>query len=124
FGAGPRVARGEGVLRPVFDAAAGGVDGLIAAAVRAAAALPAIRDGGKLATVRGFAGPSERGITIEPVRVTSYVHNHEALDRLGRLVADGRLTLRVGETFPPERAADAQKKLAAGRHRGRLVIVF
>ena len=96
----------------------------IDAAVLDAAALPAIRDGGKLATVRGFAGPSERGITIEPVRVTSYVHNGEALARLGRLVAEGRLTLRVAEKFPPERAADAQRKLAAGGTRGRLVIVF
>jgi NADPH:quinone reductase-like Zn-dependent oxidoreductase len=89
-----------------------------------AAALPAIRDGGKLATVRGFAGPSERAITIEPVRVMSYVHNHEALDRLGHLVAEGRLTLRVSETFPPERAADAQRRMAAGGTRGRLVISF
>ena len=97
---------------------------MIDAAVLDAAALPAIRDGGKLATVRGFAGPSERGITIEPVRVTSYLQNHDALDRLGQLVAKGRLTLRVAETFPPERAADAQSKLAAGGTRGRLLIVF
>ena len=58
------------------------------------------------------------------MRVTSYVHNHEALDRLGHLVAEGRLTLRVAETFPPERAADAQRKMSAGGIRGRLVIVF
>jgi NADPH:quinone reductase len=32
--------------------------------------------------------------------------------------------LRVSETFPPERAADAQRKMAAGGTRGRLVIVF
>jgi len=30
----------------------------------------------------------------------------------------------VAETFPPERVADAQRKLAAGGIRGRLVIVF
>ena len=52
------------------------------------------------------------------------MHNHEALDRLGHLVAEGRLTLRVAETFPPERVADAQRKMAAGGTRGRLVIVF
>ncbi len=94
------------------------------AAVLDAAVLPAIRDGGKLAMVRGFAGPSERRITIEPVWVSSYLQDHEALDRLGHLVAQGKLTLRVAETFPPERAADAQRKLAAGGIRGRLVIVF
>ena len=89
-----------------------------------ASVLPAIRDGGKLATGRGFTGPSEPAITIEPVRVTSYLHNHDALDRLGRLVAEGRLTLRVAETLPPEWAADAQRKLAPGGTRSRLVIVF
>jgi NADPH:quinone reductase-like Zn-dependent oxidoreductase len=124
FGAEKVVPRGDTAMRALRDAVPGGVDGLIDAAVLDGAVLPAIRDGGKLATVRGFAGPSERGIAIEPVRVTSYLENHEALDRLGRLVAAGRLTLRVGETFPPERAADAQRKLAAGGTRGRMVIVF
>src|SRR5262245_57874691 len=124
FGASIVVPRGDGAIRALYDAAPGGVDGLIDAAVLDAAALPAIRDGGRLATVRGFAGPSERGITIEPVRVMSYLQNQEALDHLGRLVAEGRLTLRVAETFPPERAAEAQRKMAAGGTRGRLVIVF
>src|SRR5262245_10020634 len=124
FGAKTFIPAGDGAIRAVYDAAPGGVDGLIDAAVLDGAALPAIRDGGKLATVRGFAGPSERGITIEPVRVLAYVENHDALDRLGRLVAEGRLTLRVAETFPPERAADAQRKLAAGGTRGRLLIAF
>jgi len=124
FGASTFVPSGEGAMRAVFAAAPGGVDGMIDAAVLDAAVLPAIRDGGKLATVRGFAGPSERGITIEPVRVASYLQNQDALDRLRRLVDDGRLTLRVSESFPPERAADAQRKLAAGGTRGRLVIVF
>src|SRR5262250_940978 len=124
FGAQTVVPRGEAAIRGLQDAAPGGVDGLIDAAVLDAAVLPAIREGGKLATVRGFAGPSERGIVIEPVRVTSYLENHEALERLGRLVAERRLTLRVAETFPPERAADAQRKMDAGGTRGRLLIVF
>jgi NADPH:quinone reductase len=124
MGAKTFVPSGDGAIRAIYDAAPGGVDGLIDAAVLDAAALPAIRDGGRLATVRGFAGPSERGITIEPVRVMSYLQNQEALEGLGRLVAEGRLTLRVAETFPPEQAAEAQRKMAAGGTRGRLVIVF
>src|SRR5215510_9175604 len=119
FGAQTVVPRGDAAIRGLHDAAPGGVDGLIDAAV-----LPAIRDRGKLATGRGFAGPPERGITIEPVRVMSYLHNHEALERLGRLVAEKRLTLRVAETFSPEQAAEAQRKMAAGGTRGRLLIVF
>jgi NADPH:quinone reductase-like Zn-dependent oxidoreductase len=124
FGAQTVVLRGEAAMRGLHDAAPGGVDGLIDAAVLDATVLPAIRDGGKLATVRGFAGPSERSITIEPVRVTSYLHNHEALEQLARLVAEKRLTLRVAETFRPEQAAEAQRKMAAGGTRGRLLIVF
>jgi NADPH:quinone reductase-like Zn-dependent oxidoreductase len=124
LGAERVVPRGEAAMRGLRDASGGGVDGLIDAAVLDAAVLPAIRDGGKLATVRGFARPSERGITIEPVRVGSYLTNQEALARLGRLVTERRLTLRVAETFPPERAADAQRKLSAGGIRGRLLIAF
>jgi NADPH:quinone reductase-like Zn-dependent oxidoreductase len=124
LGAATFVPGGPNAMREVYETAPGGVDGMIDAAVLDAAVLPAIRDGGRLATVRGFAGPSERGIVIEPVRVTSYVHNGAALERLGRLVADKRLTLRVAETFPPERAVDAQRRMAAGGTRGRLVIVF
>ena len=124
FGAEKVVPRGEAAIQGLYDAASGGVDGLIDAAVLDAAVLPAIRDGGKLATVRGFAGPSERSITIEPVRVAAYLKNQEALDRLGRLVAEKRLTLRVAQTYPPERASDAQRTLAAGGSRGRQVIVF
>src|SRR5262249_57931237 len=124
FGAEKVIPRSDTAIRDLRDAVPGGLDGLIDAAVLDAAALPAIRDGGKLATVRGFAGPSERGITIEPVRVTSYVENHEALDRLGRLVAEERLHLRVAETLPHPRAAEAQKKMSAGGTRGRLLIVF
>ena len=124
FGAEKVIPRGDTAIRDLRDAVPGGVDGLIDAAVLDAAVLPAIRDGGKLATVRGFAGPSERGITIEPVRVASYLNNQAALDRLGQLVAARRLTLRVAETFPPERAAEAQRKMSAGGTRGRLLIVF
>jgi NADPH:quinone reductase-like Zn-dependent oxidoreductase len=124
FGAETVIPRGDAAIRALRDAVPGGVDGLIDAAVLDAVVLPAIRDGGKLATVRGFAGPSERGIVIEPVRVTTYVHNHEALDGLGKLVGEGRLTLRVEQTYPPERTADAQRKLHAGGTRGRQVIVF
>jgi NADPH2:quinone reductase len=77
------------------------------------AALPAIRDGGTLAMVRGYAGPSQRGIAIELVRVTSHLLN-EALDWLGQIVAAKRVTLRVVETFSPDCAADAHRG-----HRGR-----
>jgi D-arabinose 1-dehydrogenase-like Zn-dependent alcohol dehydrogenase len=124
FGAHMFIPSGDEAMRRVYEAVPGGVDGMIDAAVLDAAVLPAIKDGGKLATVRGWSGPSERGITIEPVRVASYLNNQAALDRLGQQVSAGKITLRVAETFPPERAADAQRKMSAGGMRGRLVIVF
>ena len=74
--------------------------------------------------MRGWSGPSERGIAITPVRVTSYLENQAALERLGRLAAEGRLALRVAQTFPPEQAGRAQEQLSAGGTRGRLLIAF
>jgi len=52
------------------------------------------------------------------------MHHNVVADRLGHLVAKGRLALRVAETFPPEEAANAHRKMAAGGIRGRLLIVF
>ena len=125
LGAEKVIPRGDGAIHALRNAVpGGGVDGLIDAAVLDAAVLPAIRDGGKLATVRGWSGPSERGIEITPVRVASYLENQAALERLGRLVAEGRLALRVAQTFPPEQAGRAQEQLAAGGTRGRLLIAF
>ena len=97
---------------------------MVDAAVIGPAVLPAIRDAGQLAAVRAFGGQPERGITIHHVRVSDYAHNQEALRRLSSLAAQGHLALRVAETLPPERAADAHRKLAGGGIRGRLVIVF
>lgn len=124
FGAAAFVARGDDAAHGIRAAVPGGVDGLVDAAVIGAPILPAVRDGGRLAAVRAFEGQSERGIEIHQVRVADYYQNHEALDRLGQLVAEGKLTLRVAETFPPERASEAQRKLDAGGVRGRLLITF
>jgi NADPH:quinone reductase-like Zn-dependent oxidoreductase len=86
--------------------------------------LPAIRDGGGLAVVRGWSGPSERGITIHSTRVRDYLHNQRALDRLRQQAEDGTLTLRVAAVLPAEQAAAAHRRLEAGGTRGRLVLEF
>ncbi len=124
LGAAHFVARGDDAARRIRGIVPDGVDGLVDAAVIGAPILPAVRDGGGLAAVRAFAGETERGITVHQVRVTEYAHNGAALEALGRLVAQKKLTLRVAETFPPERAAEAHRRLEAGGVRGRLVIVF
>jgi NADPH:quinone reductase len=124
LGAEAVVPRGEDAAQRLRQLIPEGVDGLIDAAVIGAPMLAAIRDGGGLAAVRGFEGETERGIAIHLVRVSEYVENQAALDQLGQLVAKGNLTLRVAETFPPERAAEAHQKLQAGGVRGRLVVTF
>ena len=102
----------------------GQVDGVVDAAVIGRPLLAVIRDGGHLASVRAFDGEPERGIHVHQVRVSDYAQNQAALQRLADMVASGQITLRVAETFPPERAAEAQQKLNAGGVRGRLLIVF
>src|SRR4030095_11646692 len=52
LGAKTFIPSGDAAIRGIYDAAPGGVDGLIDAGVLDAAARPAIRAGGKLATVR------------------------------------------------------------------------
>jgi len=118
------VPRGDDAAERVRALFPSGVDGLVDAAVIGEPILPAIRDGGGYAGVRGFSGETQRGITIHAVSVREYFRNQAALDELGQLAAQGKLTPRVSETFPPERAADAHAKMEAGGIRGRLVVVF
>lgn len=106
------------------QAVPGGVDGLIDAAVLDAAALGIVRDGGGLATVRFWRGPSERGIRIYPVRVTDHLHDGVVIAQLAQLVTDRRLTLRVASTYPAAHAAEAHRRLEAGGVRGRLILTF
>jgi NADPH2:quinone reductase len=102
----------------------GGVDGLVDAAVLDAAALGIVRDGGALATVRFWSGPTERDIRIHPVMVRDHVHDGAGIARLVELVLAKRLTLRVADTVPAARAAEAHRRLEAGGVRGRLVLTF
>lgn len=101
-----------------------GVDGLLDAAVLNEAALNIVRDGGALATVRFWDGPTERDIRVHPVRVRDHVHDGAVVAELARLVLDQRLTLRVAATYPAAEAADAHRRLQAGGVRGRLVLTF
>ncbi|MFG2586152.1 NADP-dependent oxidoreductase [Streptomyces malaysiensis] len=101
-----------------------GVDGLIDAAVLNAGALPIVRDGGALAAVRFWTGPSERDIRIHPVNVSNHLADGAEIAELAQLVVDGRLTLRVADTYPVAQAAAAHQRLQAGGTRGRLVLTF
>ena len=85
--------------------------------------LRAIRDGGAIATVRGWDGPTERGIVAHPVWVRDYITNTASLDELRQLVEAGHVTPRVAVEIPAARASEAHAALEAGGTRGRLVLV-
>ena len=101
-----------------------GVDGLADGAVLNDKVIPAVRDGGAFTSVRGFIGAPQRGIRFTATSVRTYDGAFEKLDRLRQLVESGAVTLRVAATYPPERAAEAHRRLEAGGTRGRLVIAF
>jgi NADPH2:quinone reductase len=126
LGADVIVARGDDFARRVRDVAVDGVDGLVDAAVMDAAAVPAVRDGGRVATVRGYdgRGAGGRGITFLPVFVRNYAREHDKLDELRQRAEQGRLTLRVARSLPAEEAPEAHRLLEAGGVRGRLVLEF
>lgn len=124
LGADEVVVRGDGVVEAIRAVAPGGVDGLADGAVLDAGVLGAIRDGGRLATIRGWSGPAERGVTVHPVMVFGSAGDTAKLERLRHQVEEGVLTLRVATTFPAEQAADAHRMLAGGGVRGRIVLDF
>lgn len=124
LGADLVVRRGPDVADRVREHFPDGVDGLADGALLNEAGLPAVRDGGAVATVRGYTGDGQRGVRVTPVVVRRYAEEWEKLDRLRRLVEDGKVTLRVGGTYPAARAAEAHRRFEAGGVRGRLVLVF
>ena len=124
LGADVVVRRGDDVAARFREAAPHGVDGLADGAVQSELVVPAVRDGGGFASVRGWGGNGERDIAFHRTMVTSYDHRADLLDRLRRQAEDGTLTLRVAATYPAEQASEAHARLEAGGTRGRCVIVF
>ncbi|WP_240468371.1 NADP-dependent oxidoreductase [Streptomyces dangxiongensis] len=95
----------------------GGVDGALDTAGLGIRALAAVRSAGAYATVVGGSAPLPlRGIRVHQQWISA---DGVALAELAAM----DLTLRVAETLPLERAAEAHDRLAAGGIRGRLVLV-
>jgi NADPH:quinone reductase len=124
LGADIVVRRGDDVAERLREHFPDGVDGLADGAVQNEAVIPAVRDGGGFTAVRGFMGEPQRGINFTTTFVRNYDGEYEKLDRLRGLVDSGAVTLRVADTYAPERASDAHARLEAGGTRGRLVIEF
>jgi NADPH:quinone reductase-like Zn-dependent oxidoreductase len=129
LGADDVVPRGDDFAAQVRRIVPAGVDGLVDAALLESRAIGAVRDGGAMATLRGYDGTDldatdRRGITVLPVFVRNYARQHAKLDELRAQVEAGVLTLRVARTFPAEQAPEAHRLLEAGGVRGRLVLEF
>lgn len=101
-----------------------GADGVIDAGSVGAAVAAAVRDGGAIATVKGFTGDTDRGVRWFPVFVYDRIRDTAALTQLRDLAELGALTLRVAGTFPLEQVTEAHRLIEEGGVRGRPVLVF
>jgi NADPH2:quinone reductase len=130
LGADQIVARGPDVGQRIRQWWPDGVAAVVDGSLQGPAVVPAIRDGGQIAAVRGWElhGSSglgeDRGITVRDVFVPEYIHRSDKLDELRLLTEEGKLTLRVARTYPAAEAAEAHRALEAGGVRGRLVLTF
>lgn len=124
LGADVILPRGEGFIAAVRERYPDGVDGLADGALLNEAALPAVKDGGRMASVRGWDGGDQGRVTVIPVMVAHHALDWEALDRLREQVENGVLTPRVADVLPATQAADAHRRFEAGGVRGRLVLQF
>jgi len=130
LGADEIVPRGHDVGERIRRLHPGGVAAVVDAALQGDEVLPALCDGGQIAIVRrrGERGTSglhtERGITVRDVWVPDYTHATDKLRNLRVLAEQGKVTLRVAQTFPAADAAAAHRALERGGVRGRLVLTF
>jgi len=124
LGADHVVARGDDLTEQILGIAPNGVPGLIDGANLDGAALAAVADGGAVATLRGWNGPTERGILIHPISSFDAATDTALFEALRDLAEAGTISLRLAEILPATAAAEAHRRLAAGGTRGRLVLDF
>jgi NADPH:quinone reductase-like Zn-dependent oxidoreductase len=103
------------------DQVRGQFDGVLAAAIgTAAAALPLVRDGGRLCSLTSDAPPEERGITSTDL----YVRPDAAqLARLAEQLVEGTLQ-QAPEPLPLREGPAAFTRVGAGRAGGRKIVLI
>jgi NADPH:quinone reductase len=123
-GADHVVARGDDVAQRIREIVPNGVDGLVDCAALHELVVPAVRDGGSIATPRWYSAPNDRGIVWHPAVVSEHTTRQDVLEELRDLVEAGVLSTPVAETLPARKAALAHQKLEAGGVRGRIVLTW
>lgn len=124
LGADAVVRRGDDAAARIRAVVPKGVDGVIDGAMLHEHVLPAARDGGGLAVIRGWEGPTERGITLHPIWVRRAATDTNRLIALRDQAEAGTITMRVAHVLPADQAAEAHRRLEAGGVRGRIVLDF
>lgn len=124
LGADIVVPRGSDVAMHIRKHAPDGVDGLADGSVQNDEIVSAVKDGGAIATVRGWKSEIERGIILHETWVRDYAQAWDKLDALRQQTEAGLITLRLARTFPCDQASEAHRLLQAGGTRGRFVIEF
>jgi NADPH:quinone reductase-like Zn-dependent oxidoreductase len=124
FGADFVVESGPLFGAAVTDALGGPAAGVVDGADLRVDALPALIDGGRLASLKGWTGPAERDIAVHVISSYGSARDTMLLDRIARQAERGLLTPRVADVLPAARAAEAHRRLEAGGVRGRLVLDF
>jgi NADPH:quinone reductase len=118
------VPRGDDVVQHIRAVRPDGVDGLIDAATLNERMVPAVRDGGVIASLRGWTAELPRGIRVHPVAVSDDWHRASQLDRLTALIEAGTLVPRQLRRFAPADAPTAHRLIEAGGVRTGIVIDF
>jgi len=125
FGADVVLERGDGLAAAIRSEVPAGVDAVFDTALLRRDMFPSIRQGGAIAVVRTWDGDDvEQGVRIEKVLVGTVLDRTDWLWEVRDLAMRGVLVPRVAGTYPPEQAADAQRRTEAGGLRGRAVILF
>ena len=102
-----------------------GVDAICDTALLGPTLLPALRDGGRLAVLRGWPHEDpDRGIVVLEIFVNKVLERTDLLEEVRLAASEGVLRARVASTYALDQIADGHRALEAGGVRGRPVVRF
>ena len=114
------VVASDDLVAGILVAAGGPVDAIADLAVLDEGVLPAVRPGGRIATLRGWQGPADGQVHVHAVAVPREWHRGARLEEVSRITARDRPV----EVFAPAEAAQTHRLVQDGGLRRSLVISF